>query len=312
MTLSPLLQREIAGLIKGRVLTQVPLSRFTSFKIGGPADLLVEPSGPEEVASLLRYLHPRGISYFLLGSGTNVLFHDAGFRGVVIRTAAIRGFAVEQNGSDHARIIVAAGVPLPALISRAAALGWEGLEPLWGIPGSFGGAIVTNAGAGEVSLGDLLIRAKLMSAAGEEIIAEKEKLGFAYRSTKLPANSVVVEGTLRLRRGNQQTIEANMAEARLRRRSTQPLDKPSPGCIFKNLAPDNPAGAIIDRLGFKGTRVGDAQVSEVHANFIVNLGKATAADVLELIEKIRIRVKAEENVDLELEICVMGEERSDV
>ena len=230
----------------------------------------------------------------------------------MIRTAGIGGFTVERNGSDHARIIVAAGVPLPALISRAAALGWEGLEPLWGIPGSFGGAIVTNAGAGAASLGDLLVRAKLMTVSGEEIIAEKEELGFDYRCAKLPPDTVVVEGTLRLRRGNRQVIEANMEEARLRRRSTQPLDKPSPGCIFKNPAPDNPAGAIIDRLGFKGTRVGDAQVSEVHANFIVNLGKAAATDVLELIEGIRKRVKTEENVELELEICVIGEERSDV
>jgi UDP-N-acetylmuramate dehydrogenase len=299
--------REIQDLLQGRIHTDVLLSRFTSFRIGGPADLMVEPHDVRELATLVQYLRTERISRVILGAGTNVLFHDSGFRGVVIRTASISGFEIRENGSDHAMITVAAGVPLPVVVTKACSLGWTGLEPLWGIPGLFGGAVVTNAGAKHASIGFFLERLSLLTGAGDDIALGRDQLDYSYRSMKIPEESVVVEGTLRLQRGDLQTIDRELEEARLRRR-LQPSDKPSAGCVFKNPSPENPAGAIIDRLGFKGLTVGGARVSEMHANFIINQGNAAAEDVLELIRRIRERVKSEENLDLELEIRVIGEE----
>lgn len=146
-----------------------------------------------------------------------------------------------------------------------------------------------------------------MTESGDEVFLDRDQLDYSYRSMKIPQRSAVVEGTLRLQRGDRRSIDGDLVEARLLRRR-QPSDKPSAGCVFKNPSPENPAGAIIERLGFKGLTIGGAQVSEMHANFIINLGQATAEDVLELIRKIHERVKSEENIDLELEICVIGAE----
>jgi UDP-N-acetylmuramate dehydrogenase len=299
--------QDIQSLLQERSLVGALLSRFTSFRIGGPADLVAEPQDAQELASLLRYLKAESIPHIVLGAGTNLLFHDAGFRGVVVRTGSISGFEIRENGSDHAIITVAAGVPLPMVITKTCALGWTGLEALWGIPGLFGGAVVTNAGAADTCTGDFLVQLRLLTAEGEEVVLDRDQLEYSYRSMKIPQRSVVVEGTLRLPRGDRHSIDGDLLEARLRRR-LQPSDKPSAGCVFKNPSSENPAGAIIDRLGFKGVTVGGAQVSELHANFIINRGQATAADVQALIRRIRDRVKAEENIDLELEIRVVEEE----
>lgn len=307
MTMTPHQIRDIGDLLHGRILTGVPLSRFTSFRIGGPADLVAEPQDVRQLAALLNYLRAERIPRIVLGAGTNLLFHDAGFRGVVVRTASISAFDIPQSGSDQALITVAAGVPLPVVVTKACALGWTGLEPLWGIPGSFGGAVVTNAGAKDACIGLFLDGIRLLTEAGEEVFLDRDQLDYSYRSMKIPQGSAVVEGTLRLQRGDRKSIDGDLVEARLLRRR-QPSDKPSAGCVFKNPSPENPAGALIERLGFKGFTIGGAQVSEMHANFIINLGQATAKDVLDLIRKIRERVKSEENIDLELEICVMGQE----
>lgn len=307
MTLTPRQIRDISDLLDGRILIDVPLSRFTSFRIGGPADLIAEPQDVTQLAALLNFLRAERIPRIVLGAGTNLLFDDAGFRGVVVRTALISTFDIPQSDSGEVLFTVAAGVPLPVVVAKACALGWTGLEPLWGIPGSFGGAVVTNAGARDACMGLFLDRVRLLTEAGEEVFLDRDQLGYSYRYMKIPQGSAVVEGTLRLRRGDRKSIDSDLAEARMLRRR-QPWDKPSAGCVFKNPGPENPAGAIIERLGCKGLTIGGAQVSEMHANFIINLGQATAEDVLNLIRKIRERVKSEENIDLELEICVVGEE----
>lgn len=308
--LSTTLIEEVRRLVKGRVVVGAPLSRFTSFRIGGPADLLTAPESADELSALLRRLHELSVPHVLLGSGTNVLFHDAGFRGIVIRTVAMKGLSVEQNGADHVRIIAAAGAPLPLVVGRAAREGFSGLEALWGIPGSFGGAVATNAGAGGVCLGDALVAVKLLNATGEELILEHSALRYGYRSMELPRDAAVVEGTLRLTRGDRSSVRAALSAAIKRRRSTQPWKQPSAGCVFKNPSAENPAGAIIDSLGLKGLRVGDAMVSEVHANFIVNRGCATSAEVLALVEMIRRRVMDAHDIYLQLEVRVIGEDRA--
>jgi len=299
--------QEIRQLVQGHVLTRVPLSRFTSFKIGGPADLVAEPQNVEQLAVLVNYLKAAQIPRVFLGAGTNVLFHDAGFRGVVVRMNALRDFDMQTNGSGHGRVTVAAGVALPSVIGKVCKLGWTGMEPLWGIPGSFGGAVVTNAGAGGVCIGEVLVGIALLMETGEQTSLEKDRILYAYRAIELPQGAVVLGGTLKLNRDDPASIKLKLEKARSFRRKTQPGKVPSAGCVFKNPSPDNPAGAIIDRLGFRGAMVGDAQVSERHANFIINRGNAKSADVMGLVEKIRERVRQEEQVELELEICVIGE-----
>jgi UDP-N-acetylmuramate dehydrogenase len=168
--------------------------------------------------------------------------------------------------------------------------------------------VISNAGAGGVSICDFLVDLKILTESGEEILLTRADLLYGYRAVDLPRGSVVLRGSLKLEYAEPIATEAALTAARTRRRDTQPLDQPSAGCIFKNPSPEKPAGAIIDRLGFKGMTVGGAQVSGVHANFIVNRGGASASDVLALIGEIRCRVKEQEHIDLELEIRVVGEE----
>jgi UDP-N-acetylmuramate dehydrogenase len=301
---------EIRNIIRGRVLQNAALSGFTSFKIGGLADLLAEPTDSRELGQLLLYLHEERIDCLILGAGTNVLFHDSGFRGVIIRTAALDEWEIQQNGSDHCRVTLSAGVPLPAAVSRACKAGLHGMEALWGIPGSFGGAMATNAGAGGIAIADLLESIALVDRVGKEILVPREDLNYTYRTMYLPEGSVAIQGIIRLVRADRGFIAEKLELARSLRRKNQPTDRPSAGCVFKNPSPDVPAGALIDRLGFKGIKAGGAQVSEVHANFIINTGNATAEDVLQLIETIRNEALRKEHVNLELELCVIGEGRT--
>lgn len=303
---------EMRRIMRGRIDVDVPLSRLTSFKIGGPADVTAEPVDSEDLACLLRYVRERGISRILLGAGTNVLFHDEGFRGIVIGMTGIKGFEIRENDSGNALITVGAGTPLPSVINRACAGGWTGLESLWGIPGSFGGAIVTNAGSGGACIADFLETVRLLTPTGEEHLVGKPAIGYGYRRVDLPGGTAVVEGSLTVPKGSAEIIEKNLERARTRRRASQPHNRFSAGCVFKNPSPDRPAGAIIDRLGFKGLAVGGAEVSPIHANFIVNNGNGTFSDVSALIERIRESVRKHENVDLELEIRIVGEEAYDV
>jgi len=311
MRLTPLQIKEIEGLIPGRVLRDVPLRRFSSFKIGGPADLIAEPAGLYDLSRLLIYLHDEKIPRTILGAGTNILFHDAGFRGVLVKTSSLTRLDFQSDGLHTVKVTVSAGVPLSRLVTRACESGWTGIEDLWRIPGSFGGAVVTNAGAGEVSTADVLQSIRLLSEVGEPGNIDRKDFQAGYRSMQIPKGSVVVEGIVQLPRGEAEAIESRLSVARERRKSNQPWGLASAGCVFKNPSGEKSAGEIIDRLGFKGMAVGDAQVSEVHANFIVNREKARAADVLELVERIRTRVREEEGIDLEPEIRVLGEEPTD-
>lgn len=295
----------ISRLVSGRVEAEVPLSALTSFRIGGPADVVVQPATGEELAAVLQYVREHGVRHILLGAGTNVLCADVGFRGVVIRTTALQTVEVVHNGRDSSKIVVDAGVPLQFVIYQAVKQGLTGIEALWGIPGSFGGGVVTNAGAGSVWIGDLLESVRIVDVNGREREISGNELASVYRGTNLPEGSVVVGGRLRLKRGDPGSIEAALEQAKTKRRTSQPMGARSAGCVFKNPSPDKPAGLLLDRLGLKGTRSGDAEVSTVHANFIVNTGKARATDVKALIEIMRSRVLEEHGIDLELEIGII-------
>lgn len=307
MTFNARIIVDMQRLLRSGVKTMVPLRDLTSFRIGGAADAVVEPCDLEEMANVRLFLTREGVPNIVLGAGTNVLCSDKGYRGVIILTTGLKGAATTLNGAGVVHIAAGAGVGLTGLITRAHRAGCSGMEPLWGIPGSVGGSIAVNAGAGGVAACDFVEELKLVNRKGAVAVLRKDDLDFRYRYACLPDSGVVVKALFRFPSGdpfgNQQRLQYWMRV----RKEQQPWRIPSAGCVFKNPDRGDPAGAILDRLGFKGISEGGAQVSPVHANFIVNKGGATAEDVLGLIRRIRRRVNDECHIRLELEIQLIGE-----
>jgi UDP-N-acetylmuramate dehydrogenase len=291
------------------VETGYPLKRLTSFGVGGPADVVASPQDLERLRALLEYVWEEGLNYLVLGRGTNTLFADAGARGVIIRTTELRALAMSENGSGPL-VTAESGVALSAVLGKSARLGLGGAEPLWGVPGSFGGAIAGNAGSGGVSVGDLLKSVTLLATNREVMRVNAENLEFQYRRLVIPPGSVILSGELRMERMSESRIREGFRSAMTSRARTQPRSAASAGCVFKNPSADNPAGLIIDRLGLKGKSIGGAYVSEVHANFIVNRGSATAEDVKALMRFVQRCARERAGVNLEPEIMVFNEDLS--
>ncbi len=286
--------------VRGQVRLEEPMSRHTSMKVGGPADALVVPRDLEDLRRLVLGARREGIPLFLLG-GTNLLVKDGGIRGIVVKLTRFQK-AVQEGESLDAE----AGISFPKLSQLALKASLSGLEFACGIPGTLGGAIVMNAGTREGEIADVLESVAVMDPDGNVKTHPKKELELAYRKSKLP-EGIIVGALLKLKSALPEEIRARMDTSLDHRRKTQPLHLPNAGCIFKNPVGDS-AGRLIDDLQLKGRRVGHAQVSEKHANFIVNRGKATAADVLALILEIRQRVKQEKGIDLGLEVKIVGED----
>lgn len=277
-----------------------PLSRHTSFRIGGPADFFVQPGTPAELAGVLAILRDEGIPFFILGNGTNLLASDRGYRGAVIRLEG--GF----NNYHFSRTMLEAGaaVPLATLAKEACGRGLGGLEFASGIPGTLGGALVMNAGAHGSSLCRVVENADIL---GHDLVLHtktKNEMGLSYRKSELPAGAIVCVVRLRLEPGERAVLEERRKKYLAFRRERQPC-QPNAGSIFKN-PPNDAAGRLLEAAGLKGFRVGGAIISDVHANFIVNTGNATASDVLELIDKAQASVAEKFGVTLELEIKLLG------
>lgn len=264
-----------------------PLSRHTTFRVGGPADVLVEPRDEEDLAGVLRAAAGEGVPLRILGGGANLLVRDEGVRGAVVRLSSLD----RRRGSR-----VQAGRSLSRLIRETLREGLGGLETLAGIPGTLGGAVRMNAGGRHGTVGDAVRAVEILTPAGEPRRLSRQDVGFRYRGTALDGN-VVVAADLDLRPDPE--APARFASILEEKKRTQPLDRPSAGCIFKN-PPGQAAGKLIEECGLKGARAGGARVSPRHANFIVNEGEATASDILRLIDLIRDRVP----VPLELEVQV--------
>ena len=276
--------------LPGKVRPGEPLSRYTTFRIGGPAWCLFVPADRAAFAEAISRARAAGIPWFVLGGGSNVLFPDEGFPGLVIATRGLR--ALESDGT---RLFAEAGVPLPALASR-------GLSALAGIPGTVGGALIMNAGTRAGSISRYVRAVEVLGHDGRPRRLPAAECGFSYRSSRLKRLHLPVLGAEFATPGDA-AISAD--ELLQRRRKSQPLGLPSAGCVFRNPPDAPPAGWLIDRAGFKGMRLGDALVSPVHANFICNLGRARAADVLALIERIREGVRHLFGVLLEPEIEIV-------
>jgi UDP-N-acetylmuramate dehydrogenase len=286
--------------IKGRTAQDVPMSRLTTWRVGGPAAWVVWPADEEELIRVWQYGQERGLRPLVLGRGSNVLAPDAGWRGVVIVTTALRRAEWRENG-----VRAGAGFSLADLARQAAARSLSGLEFAGGIPGALGGAIVMNAGAYGGAMSDLVVRARIWSPADGSREYSGTELDFSYRRSALQAGGrFVTAAELRLQPGDPAAIRRKMAEYRERRRQGQPLAVASAGSVFRNPAGDF-AGRLIEQAGWKGRRVGGAEVSARNANFIINRGGATAAEIKELIDAVRADVERRFHICLETEIRIL-------
>ncbi|MBF7083241.1 UDP-N-acetylmuramate dehydrogenase [Desulfallas sp. Bu1-1] len=294
---------ELKDVIKGEVLVGEPMSRHTSWRIGGPADLFVVPRDIDDLREALMYARRYTIPVSVVGNGTNLLVSDLGVRGMVIKIGpGLAGIEVRDN-----TITAGAGAPLPRLAARALESGLAGFEFLAGIPGTVGGALVMNAGANGCSVGERVKRVTAVDYGGNELHFDRRELGFSYRHSclaqkRLIIAEVVFEGVP----GRPEEIKQRMESYLIRRRQTQPLEHPNAGSVFKN-PPGDSAGRLIEQAGCKGMRVGAIEVSPRHANFFVNLGGGTARDVLKLVEQVRRRVEEKYGCKLVLEVQKLGE-----
>jgi len=283
----------------------VPASRLNTFRVGGTVRCVARPRTEDSLKTLLKTLKAEGLPWTIVGNGSNVLFPDGAWDHMVIlldRCATRLEYHRRDDRSGTLR--VGSGLKLTHLLKLCIRHGWTGLEFLAGIPATVGGAVVMNAGTRDGAVGDVLERVRLLDETLRERTVSRSELSMGYRSGGLPPGAVVLEADFRVRLGLPRRIAGKVAGFLRERRQSQPARWPSAGCVFKN-PPGLSAGALIDQAGFKGYRVGDAEVSPVHANWIVNRGRATRADVLEVIRTVRHGVRERFGVDLELEVRVL-------
>ncbi|NIO18487.1 UDP-N-acetylmuramate dehydrogenase [bacterium] len=290
---------KLRKLVGNRLRIDEPLSRHTSLRIGGPASYFLELRNIEQLTNVIEFSQRENLDFFILGEGTNVLFPDKGFSGLVIQLKGeFEKFSIEGN-----QVTAGAGVKLNNLVEKLGKKGLSGLEFASGIPGSVGGAIVTNAGTKMGWIGDVVREIKIFHE-GKVKILKKEETNFSYRYCDLPDKAIVLEVKLGLKNGKKSDIMNEIKESLKQRKRNQPLSTRNAGCVFRN--PEKyEAGKLIEVAGLKGTRFGNAEISKKHANFIINCGKARAEDVCNLIEKIRQTIKEKFDIDLELELKIV-------
>jgi UDP-N-acetylmuramate dehydrogenase len=300
------LAAEIARLapeLRGRLAAEAPLAPFTWFRVGGPAEALVSPADEDDLAYLLTNL-PREISVTVIGLGSNLIIRDGGVRGVVIRLGG-KAFGAIETTPD--RRVIAGAAALDAQVARAAAeAGIDGLAFLRGVPGSIGGALRMNAGAHGGETREVFVEARGIDRAGAKRVFGPAEMGLSYRHSEAPDDVIFTRAVFQGRPGDPQAIKAEMERITAAREASQPIRDKTGGSTFKN-PPGHKAWQLIDAAGCRGLRLGDAQVSTLHCNFLVNRGAAAAADIEALGEEVRRRVKAASGIELEWEIKRVGD-----
>ena len=280
-----------------------PLARHTTLHVGGPADFYVEPADKNDLANVLKFCNERGLPFFILGRGSNLLVRDGGFRGVVICLSQPHFSKIEVVGKT---VHCGAGAKLKNVSIEAKRNNLSGMEFLEGIPGSVGGALRMNAGAMGGQTFDVVESVRVMDFDGNVSEMSPKEMAVSYRSCVTLKNHIALAATFKCKSAPREEIEKRMKSFSEKRWESQPA-APSAGCIFKN--PETiPAGKLIEELKLKGARVGGAVVSTEHGNFIVNDGKATARDVLELISILKAKAKAERGIELHTEVEIIGED----
>jgi UDP-N-acetylmuramate dehydrogenase len=291
-----------SGLIKGKVLFDAPMRQFTSMKVGGSADTLFFPRNVDELKKVVRYARRKKIPLLVLGKGTNLVVRDKGVRGWVVNLTQ----GMKKIRMDGEVVEAEAGLPLQRLVQFSIQKGLTGLEPFSGIPGTVGGGVAMNAGAWGAELKDVLLSVTLVREDGEIVERSRSRLRFSYRGLVIPSPWIILKGRFRLKKGKKEEILKRVKSYSEMRKKKQPLDYPSAGSIFKN-PKEGAAGKWIEEAGLKGVRIGHAMISDRHANFIINLGRAKAEEVIRLMEIVEKKVYEEKGISLEREVKVVGE-----
>lgn len=297
-------KRSLRGLTGGRIRFDCPMAPYTTFKVGGPAEALIEAMDVEELRRVVAFLHDQSVPVLVLGRGSNVLVLDQGVQGVVI---VLKGHLASIDASTGPGLLLKAGggLALSRLLIHCRRQGLGGLEFLAGIPGTVGGAVAVNAGAYGEEAGSRVETVVGIDAKGWVTSKRRDQLLFSYRSLVLDEPWVIVWVLFRLEASSPAEVARRLSGFLKRRKAAQPLKWPSAGSVFKNPSGDY-AGRLLDEAGLKGRRIGGAEISAKHANFIVNRGGARAADILTLMEVARQEVKSRTGIDLEPEIRVVG------
>lgn len=299
------LLKKIVG--QDNIKTNEPMASHTTFRAGGIASVFVEPQNDIQLSQVIKVFKQAGMPYYILGNGSNVLVRDSGYNGGIIKIdKGFNNIIVEKTGKETTIIEAGAGAMLSKVAKLAADYSLTGMETLSGIPGTVGGAVVMNAGAYGSEVKDIIIEAKVMDGMGEIINLSKDELELSYRNSVIQREEyVVLQATFALNYGDMHEILNKMAECAQARKTKQPLEYPSAGSTFKR-PEGNYAGKLIMDSGLAGYRVGGAQVSEKHCGFVINTGNATATDILEVMEHIKVTVKEKFNVELEPEVRILG------
>ncbi len=290
---------DIRKFFRGHLAISEPLRDYTSFRIGGPADYYFEPADKEDTVEIISYLQQQKFPFMILGRGTNMLISDEGIRAAVLNLESGLG----ELRLEEDRVIADAGVSIARFVDFCVQRGFKGVEMLAGIPGTVGGAIMMNAGAYGGEISDYLVNVHALRN-GTLVSLNKDECGFTYRKSGFEGTTIL-GASFRLPHGEKSEIARIRKELLLKRNRSQPLNFPNSGSIFKN-PPGNFAATLIEKAGLKGSKKGNAQISEKHANFIINLGGAKAQDVLELIDLARSIVHDQFGINLELEVKLMG------
>ncbi|WP_221564097.1 UDP-N-acetylmuramate dehydrogenase [Alkalihalobacillus sp. TS-13] len=286
----------------GKVLRDEPLSKHTTIKIGGPADVFVEPDSVEALKKVIDIVKTNDVPWTTIGRGSNLLVSDEGIEGVVIKLGKGTDH-LEENGEE---ILVGGGYSLVKLSTIMSRKGMAGLEFASGIPGSLGGAVYMNAGAHGSDMSKILKKAHILFENGSIEWLSADEMAFSYRTSILQKKpGICIEAVLQLKQGDRESITDVMQNNKDYRKETQPWNHPCCGSVFRNPLP-NYAGQLIESSGLKGKTIGGAQISEMHANFIVNTGDAKAKDVLELIDLVKSTIKEKHEIDMETEVEMIG------
>lgn len=308
------LRDRLAKEFKGEVAYREPMSRHTSMRVGGPADVYLKPQTVDDLIHLLRIAKEENIPVTFQGSGSNTLVKDGGIRGfVVCPPLSLRELRILSQDEKEAELEVGSGVKITRAVIESRDRSLTGLEPLVGIPGTIGGALVMNAGAHGTEIKDVISSITILEKEENIITQTREELHFEYRRLKIPRSSFVLSGVFRLKKMDPEEITKKIEHFQKWRGEKQPLNYPNLGSVFKNPPPPKKgealsAGLLIEEAGLKNVRVGGARISEKHGNFIINENKATARDVLVLIHLVRDKIKESTGILLETEVKIIGED----
>lgn len=296
---------ELVALAGEKIDFDCPMAPYTTLHVGGQTEALFEADDMEELLRVIVYLNKEGIPYLVVGRGSNLLVKDKGIEGVVILLKGSLA-AIEHEKEEDFSIQVGAGLSMRDLLAYCRDAGLGGLEYFAGIPGTVGGAVVMNAGAYGKDFGSRVREIQMITRQGDIIERDRRQLRFSYRHLEMEKGSVIARARLEINRESGELVAGRIADFLKRRKITQPLEYPSAGSVFKN-PPNDYAGRLIENAGLKGKRLGGAMISEKHANFIVNMGRAKAKDILALINLAREEVKKHTGIELEPEIRIVGD-----